>query len=516
MSAILTKIGLWLAEKLGLKFLRRLWKKIREQPETKVKLPSGLEVIFKGEEAPGVYINGAIGRFLAMPIRTPSGLPQVVEAKKLMETGESEMAEAKVRELLSEPARAIEAPSEEQAFLAALRLLDEGDTRFHADDFAGAEKAYRKAGEMATSSGNELLQSLCLNALGAAVGSQDKDEEALPLVEEALALNPDFAEAWCNKGAALLGLERYDEAVPALDEAIRLEPGYALAWYDKGTALLGLERYEEAIPCFDEALRLRPDYAVAWCNKGAALLGLERYDEAIPTLDEAIRLKPDFPDAWYDRGTALLGLERYEEAILYFDETLKLKPDYAEAWGNKGTALLGLERDEEAIPCFDETIKLKPDDARGWYNKGTALVVLERYEEALPYFDEALRLNPSDGRAWAIKGMALVGLDQSKEAKKSFGKALPLRDQLLDKGALVFDAWTFLIVIEALESITSSDMEQAKERASELAQLRKQAETDNMAEVVDEEIAEFKGALSKGELKQFRKFEKMLSEVEKS
>jgi tetratricopeptide (TPR) repeat protein len=371
MSAFLTKISVWLAEKLGLKFFQRLWKKIRKQPETKVKLPSGLEVTFKGEEAPGVYIDDGIRRFLAMPIRTPSGLAEVVEAKQLMESGETAKAEEKIRELLSEPAPAVEAPTEEEAFLAALRLLDEGDRKFDADDFAGAEKAYGEAGEMAAKSGNELLQSLCGTVLGAAVGRQGRHEEVLPLFEKALALNPDDAEAWFNKGTALDGLERADEA----------------------------------------------------------------------------------------------------------------------------------------IPCYDEAIRLKPDFAEAWFNKGTALALLDRYEDAIPCFNEAIRLNPRDAATWHNKGVTLLLLDQDKEAKHSFEKAVGLRVQLKDKGAQAFRALTFLILIERKED---------KEIALELIQLRKEAKQDNVAHVVDSAIAEFKTWLSKKSLKQFRKFEKMLWELEKS
>ena len=47
------------------------------------------------------------------------------------------------------------------------------------------------------------------------------------------------------------------------DEAIRLEPGYAEAYYSKGTSLQNLHRYGESLACFDEAIRLEPGYAEA-------------------------------------------------------------------------------------------------------------------------------------------------------------------------------------------------------------------------------------------------------------
>ena len=55
----------------------------------------------------------------------------------------------------------------------------------------------------------------------------------------------NIAGAWNNKGVALHNQGRYDEAIKAYDEAIRLDPEYANAWNNKGSADQG--RYDEAI-----------------------------------------------------------------------------------------------------------------------------------------------------------------------------------------------------------------------------------------------------------------------------
>ncbi len=411
-------------------------------------------------------------------------------SKVLGQAGAKELEKPKVREKRikqrEDVERLVEAPQvkalpdKEKLLFTLFAFVAYGDKSFHSDAFCEAENAYREAYEFAKKLDDKPLQGICLNLIGTAIGNQRRDEEALPLFEEALTLKSDLAEAW----------------------------------YNKGVSLLRLKRYEKATVCFDKVIRLKPNDADAWHGKGAALFELERYEEAIACFGEAIRLEPDLAEAWYNKGTALAGLERYEEAISCFDEAIRLDPDFAMAWCNKGVALSRLEQCKDAIPCLDEAIKLDPDDAEAWYNKGTALIGLEREEEAIPCFDEATRLNPDLGSAWAMKGLALFQLDQDKEAKQSFEKALPLRDQLPDNGMSVFNALTFLILMEGLESVASNDIEEAKERASELAQLRKEAEKDNMAQVVHQARAEFKGMLSKGQLKGFRKLEKILREVE--
>ncbi|MFZ3148069.1 MAG: HEAT repeat domain-containing protein [Methanothrix sp.] len=52
---------------------------------------------------------------------------------------------------------------------------------------------------------------------------------------------------------------------------IRLDPNYVDAWYNKGLALSGQGKYDEAIKCYDEVIRLIPNDAGGWNNKDITL-----------------------------------------------------------------------------------------------------------------------------------------------------------------------------------------------------------------------------------------------------
>jgi tetratricopeptide (TPR) repeat protein len=69
-------------------------------------------------------------------------------------------------------------------------------------------------------------------------------------------LNPNFAEAWNNKGNALSIQGKYNEAIEAYDEAIRLDSNLAGTWNNKALALAGLGRNAEANAAFAEAKEL--------------------------------------------------------------------------------------------------------------------------------------------------------------------------------------------------------------------------------------------------------------------
>jgi Flp pilus assembly protein TadD len=79
------------------------------------------------------------------------------------------------------------------------------------------------------------------------------------------------------------------------EEAIKLQPNYADAYYDRASVLLAKGRIEEAIADWEKTLQIRPDYADAHTGLGNALLRRGWVKEAIVHYDEAMALAPEDP-----------------------------------------------------------------------------------------------------------------------------------------------------------------------------------------------------------------------------
>jgi tetratricopeptide (TPR) repeat protein len=65
---------------------------------------------------------------------------------------------------------------------------------------------------------------------------QRDDDRATQDYDEAIRLNPNFAQAYYNRDNGYLRHGRNDRAIQDYDEAIRLNPSYAEAYYNRGTA----------------------------------------------------------------------------------------------------------------------------------------------------------------------------------------------------------------------------------------------------------------------------------------
>ena len=197
----------------------------------------------------------------------------------------------------------------------------------------------------------------------------DRRREPLPDREgEALAINPDQAEALCNLGNALVGLRRYAEAAAAYDKAVAIKPDYADAFNNRGIALLELNRPAQALESYDRALAIRPDHAQALYNRGNVLSALKRPSEALASYDRAIAAKPDYADAFNNRGNALQELKRPLEAIASYDRALAIQPTYVEAHENKGILLGELGQFALAEAALATAIKLAPQRTRSHFH----------------------------------------------------------------------------------------------------------------------------------------------------
>jgi Tfp pilus assembly protein PilF len=145
-----------------------------------------------------------------------------------------------------------------------------------------------------------------------------RSAEALKEFDEALKLDPRFAEAHRGRGIVLeFAYGRTAEAEREYRRALELRPEYPEAHNDLGQLLAKSGRWEEALREFELALA-DPDYRepqVARCNRGQALYGMGRHDDGIAALRACVNASPRYCPGYRELGRILLAAGRAKEAI---------------------------------------------------------------------------------------------------------------------------------------------------------------------------------------------------------
>jgi len=125
-----------------------------------------------------------------------------------------------------------------------------------------------------------LKESAVHKSLGDKYFDEDNFEKAAECYRQAIAINPNFAEAFDNLGIVLWQQKLYEEAEHCLKQAILIKPGMANTHYNLGSMLHKQGRLNEALRSFDEALEIKQHFAEAHNYKGIVLKELGRLDEA--------------------------------------------------------------------------------------------------------------------------------------------------------------------------------------------------------------------------------------------
>jgi tetratricopeptide (TPR) repeat protein len=312
-----------------------------------------------------------------------------------------------------------------------------GNARFIESLFEGAIADYDKALELKLN----FAEALCNK--GAALAQIQNYEEAITVLQKAIEIEPSFATAWHNLGIVLAKIHNYPDANESYLKALELQPDSVDTYLSLGNSLFCAGHYQDALKVNEKLLEIKPDYYEAWNNRGTVLSKLGKSEEAIDSFNRALKINPSYVQSFYNTGNIFYGCEQYAKAIAEYDKALQLMPSFHEAWVNRGNALGYLNQDEEAITSFKQvTTSVNaskfPDVYRAWIGLGNSLEKLGQKDEAIEAYRKIFELQSNDAQAWHRVGVGLGALGQYSEAKTALKTASKLESNPSSAAVIFF------------------------------------------------------------------------------
>ena len=172
--------------------------------------------------------------------------------------------------------------------------------------------------------------------------AKETNPQARQMYEHAIALDPQYAEAYAGLGWTYYWEWIYQwnpdpQNVERAEELAR----QALALNDRLSLAHGLlsrihwqkQQPELALAAAQQAVAFAPNYAEAYIWRARALMAVDRPAEALRDVEHTMRLNPRYP-FWYpdDLAQAYRLLGRYEEAIVAHQQVLLRNPKYQFAY----------------------------------------------------------------------------------------------------------------------------------------------------------------------------------------
>jgi adenylate cyclase len=232
-------------------------------------------------------------------------------------------------------------------------------------------------------------------------GNRESNALARRMAEEAIALDPKYAEAYVLLGTTYYqevfqGTSRPKDVVPKATEfiqkALALNGSLADAHSGLGVLYTWSGRYDEGIAEAERGVELDPNSGQANFNLGVVLRWAGKSKEAIPVFQKALRLEPMAPDN-YNRQLALSYFQSGDckEAIATCEKGVKRQPDHLVSRVTIAAVYGACGREAEARKEAAEVLRINPK------------FTVESFMSNTPY------KNPSD-RDRVAQGLRKAGL----------------------------------------------------------------------------------------------------------
>ena len=230
---------------------------------------------------------------------------------------------------------------------------------------------------------SEAYDNYLLGKFHQTVLTDNENQQAIKLLEHAVALDPNFAIGYAELAQVYTRRlnsfapeepEWEKKAMNAVEKALLLDPDVAEAYLARGVLLWTHSHgfpHEAVIAEYRRALSLNPNLDEAHHQLSVVFLHIGLFDEALKEIQTAIAINPTNTYAQYRLGSVYLYQGRIAEALSVFEKyrDVSANPDYQTIW-----ALFDLGRKAEALGTAKEAIRRDPKDAGGIISSMMAMI----------------------------------------------------------------------------------------------------------------------------------------------
>ena len=243
----------------------------------------------------------------------------------------------------------------------------------------------------------------------------------------AIGLNPQDANAYYDRGFSNYQLGKYKEAIADYTKAIQLNAKNPYTYYGRGLARVEMKDHQRAMADFNKAIALQPKYTGAYLQRGILRRRLRQHQAAIQDFNTAIEINPKDANAYFQRGLTQFANHQNQAALNDYNRAIELNPKYIEAYLNRGDVYSELGKNLEATEDYNKVLELNPKLSIAYIHRGIHRFSLGNYQAAIADYTEAIKLNPKNATAYNNRGNAHLERGNKKAALADYSGAIAVK-----------------------------------------------------------------------------------------
>jgi tetratricopeptide (TPR) repeat protein len=234
------------------------------------------------------------------------------------------------------------------------------------------------------------------------------------------------------RGLIYAQTKRADKAASEFRAALALDPQYEEAWKELCYMHIMAKDKDKANRAVEEYVAVFPNSATGWRFRGYVLNMREKYDEAVVALKKATDIDPADYYSWFEIGSILEKRKRIDEAAVAFKHVLRIHPGDAQAanylgymWAEAGIRL------DSAKTLIEAALKKDPNNGAYLDSYAWVFYKIGDYEKALNYMKKALEQESvhNDPVPYEHIGDIYFKLNDYKSAEDAYKRSLELKTE---------------------------------------------------------------------------------------
>lgn len=229
--------------------------------------------------------------------------------------------------------------------------------------------------------------------LGAIALNEKDDESAIKYFDEVTKLARWNVEAWIRLGGLYFDNQKYQESVKVMQEAIENFPDEYAVNFILGLALAQLDKHSEAEPYLKKSKDLNPDDVQTLSAYAYTLSKVNDPEEAIEMLKHALEIEPENVGLLITLGLIYNSNKMFELSDSTYEIALKIDPsnplvnnNYAYSLSERGIQL------ERALRMVEISIEAEPENSSYLDTIGWVYFKLGDYDKAEYYIKKAVEI----------------------------------------------------------------------------------------------------------------------------
>ena len=248
---------------------------------------------------------------------------------------------------------------------------------------------------------------------------------AIKLYTEAIEINPDYAEAYYQRGELYRGRKQWDKAVADVESTLARDPKHLGALRRRGSDFFHNGKYAEAAADYTLAVKMKDHTWYDYYMRGRALAAMEECESSLKDFNRAIDEWPKASHVYYERGKLYVHLGKLKRAEQDFTSTVTYDPKHAGAHFELGKLRFGEGKYDEALKFFTQAHRYtEGGDGASLYWRGRTSAALKDYESAIKDYTAAIGRAYDTPELRYYRAAAYFALGKLEEARGDLKRAI--------------------------------------------------------------------------------------------